>query len=83
MMFLTISLFFDSSTFIEPVTCMISHAIIFGSDLNNIVQEDYKGWTIVIFKITGFMCAIIFLVLGCYIAYYRSVVKVDTIRSIE
>jgi hypothetical protein len=29
------------------------------------------------------MCAIIFLVLGCYIAYYRSLVKVDTIRSIE
>ena len=29
------------------------------------------------------MCAIIFIVLGCYIAYYRSVVKVDAIRSIE
>ena len=62
---------------------MISHAIIFGSDLKDIVEEDYVGWTIVIFKITGFMCAIIFIVLGCYIAYYRSVVKVDAIKSIE
>lgn len=82
LMYLTISLFFNNSTFIEPVTCMISHAVIFGSDLDEIVSEDYQGWTIIIFKITGFMCSIIYIVLGCYIAYYRSVIKVDTIKQI-
>ena len=34
------------------------------------------------FKITAFMLAINFLVVGTYIAYYKSVVKVDTIKQI-
>ena len=32
----------------------------------------------IIFKITAFMCAICFLLLGTFIAYYKSVIKVDT-----
>ena len=32
------------------------------------------------FKITAFMLAINFLVVGTYIAYYKSVVKVDTTK---
>ena len=35
------------------------------------------------FKITGFMCAICFILLGTYIAYYKSVIKVDTIKQVK
>ena len=42
------------------------------------MDTEYEYWTVIIFKITAFMCAICFLLLGTFIAYYKSVVKVET-----
>ena len=42
------------------------------------MDTEYEYWTVIIFKITAFMYAISFLLLGTFIAYYKSVVKVET-----
>ena len=58
---------------------MISHALIFQGDIvSSSLETEYEYWTVIIFKITAFMCAICFLLLGTFIAYYKSVVKVET-----
>lgn len=58
---------------------MISHALIFQGDIvSSSLKPEYEYWTVIIFKITAFMCAICFLLLGTFIAYYKSVVKVET-----
>ena len=90
MMFLTVSIFAD--TIKEPVAVLVAHSIVFGNSLGKSTMDDPSGkaalegtdvWTVYIFKITGFMCAINFILLGTYIAYYKSVVKVDTMKHIS
>lgn len=45
------------------------------------LEVEYDSWTVIIFKITAFMCAICFLLLGTFIAYYKSVIKVETMMQ--
>ena len=78
MIYLVVSIFLESIQ--EPVAVLLGHKFIFGKDLGDKVVEGDQGWEIYIFKITAFMLAINFLVVGTYIAYYKSVVKVDTMR---
>ena len=79
LIFLTISLFL--AAVVEPVAVLFSQAIVFGNDIGNELQEVKDSWTVVLYKITGFMCAIIFLILGSYISYHKSVVKVDAVKQ--
>ena len=39
-------------------------------------------WSIIIYKISGFMTATCFISVGAYIAYYRDSVKVDSILQV-
>jgi len=78
LVYLTISLFIEALA--EPLSCVISHAMF------NLVEPNegsYALWTIVLFKITGFMTALCFVVLGTNIAYYKTVIKVDTMRKVN
>ena len=80
MVYLTVSLFIDAIN--EPVALIIGQGMIFGSDLGDTLTITSDGWPTVAYKITGFMCAIICLVLSSYISYYKSVVKVDALLRI-
>lgn len=63
---------------------MLSEAMVFGGDLNgDQLQEHYENWTIIIYKISGFMSAICFILIASYIAYYKSLVKVDALQHME
>ena len=58
---------------------MVSHSLVFHGDImSEKLAIHYEYWTVILFKITAFMCAISFLLLGTFIAYYKSVVKVET-----
>ena len=59
---------------------IISTAIVFKGDINaGLVDVEAETWSVIIFKMTGFMCAVCFLIQGAYIAYYKSVIKVEAI----
>ena len=59
---------------------VISEALVFGSDLNGAdLVENYENWTIIVYKISGFMSAVCFILIASYIAYYKSLVKVDAL----
>ena len=81
LLFLTISLFWNSIE--APLACMIANLIVYQGDIGDVLKADPENWTVIAFKITGFVCAVIFILLGTYIAYYKSVVKVDTMRQIR
>ena len=77
LLYLTVSCFVKEVR--QPLSAIISHWLIFQGDiLSSKLDTDYEYWTVIIFKITAFMCAICFLLLGTFIAYYKSVVKVET-----
>lgn len=77
LLYLTVSCFVKEVR--QPLAAMISHGLIFQGDiLSASLDTQYEYWTVIIFKITAFMCAICFLLLGTFIAYYKSVVKVET-----
>lgn len=62
---------------------LLSELMIFGSlDRDEDGDVHFEIWTEVIFKISGFAIAIIYLLLGTYIIYYKSVVKVETMNQI-
>lgn len=75
--FLTVSLFLKPIE--EPVAVIVAELIVFQGDIGDELIENTKSWTIIIYKITAFMSAICFLLLASYIAYYKSVVKVDAL----
>ena len=81
MIYLTISLFVDH--IIEPIAVIISEVLVYGSNMGGSYVEQYDGWTIVVFKITGFMTAIVFILIASYIIYYKSVVKVDAMLHLS
>ena len=81
MIYLTISLFVDH--IVEPIAVIISEVLVYGSDMEGSYVEQYDGWTIVIFKITGFTTAIVFILIASYIIYYKSVVKVDAMLHLS
>ena len=59
---------------------VISEALVFGNDLNgDDLVENYENWTIIVYKISGFMSAVCFILIASYIAYYKSLVKVDAL----
>ena len=59
---------------------VISEALVFGNDLNgDDLVKDYENWTIIVYKISGFMSAVCFILIASYIAYYKSLVKVDAL----
>ena len=59
---------------------VLSEALVFGGDLNGAeLVENYENWTIIVYKISGFMSAICFILIASYIAYYKSLVKVDAL----
>ena len=59
---------------------VISEALVFGNDLNGAdLVKDYENWTIIVYKISGFMSAVCFILIASYIAYYKSLVKVDAL----
>ena len=75
MIYLTISLFVDH--IVEPIAVIISEVFVYGTDMEGSYLKQYDSWTIVVFKITGFTTAIVFILIASYIIYYKSVVKVD------
>ena len=76
LLFLTVSCFIGQIR--SPLAVILSHGIVFRGDIiSPSLETDYNYWTVIIFKITAFMCAICFLLLGTFIAYYKSVVKVE------
>lgn len=78
LVYLTISLFIEALS--EPISCVLSHAIF---QLVEPIEENFAVWAIIIFKVTGFMTAFCFVVLGTNIAYYKTVIKVDTMRKVN
>ena len=59
---------------------VLSEAMVFGSDLSGAdLVENYENWTIIVFKISGFLSAVCFILIASYIAYYKSLVKVDAL----
>ena len=59
---------------------VLSEALVFGNDLNGAdLVENYENWTIIVYKISGFMSAVCFILIASYIAYYKSLVKVDAL----
>ena len=80
LLYLTVSCFIGDIR--RPLAVMLSHAIVFQGDImSSSLEAEYSYWTVIIFKITAFMCAICFLLLGTFIAYYKSVVKVETMMK--
>jgi len=75
LVFLTVSIFVTDLQ--EPLSVILSQAMIKTSG-----SPDNAMWTIIAFKITGFACAIIFIFLGTYISYYKSVIKVDAMQLV-
>ena len=80
LLYLTVSLFVQSIH--QPVAVIFAQAIVWGGALPEELGEDELEILTVIFKITAFVCAISFLLLGTYIAYYKSVVKVDAMKQV-
>ena len=78
MIYLVVSLFLDAIE--EPIAVQLAHAFV-GLKDNDVEQNII--WMVYIFKVSGFIIAIDFLTLGTYIAYYKSIVKVDTMRLIR
>ena len=78
LVFLTVSLFITSIQ--APLAVIMANAMMFGGES---VKKDEEDWTQIIFKITGFLCAISFIIMGTYIAYHKSVVKVDTLMQVQ
>jgi len=79
LIYLTVSLFVAPLT--SPLACTLAQLMVYGTDFGNF--EAAEGWIIIIYKILGFMNAMCFIVLGTYIAYYKSVIKVDTMKQIK
>ena len=79
--YLTISLFVDS--IVAPIPVIITEAMIYGSDMNELYKSDNESWTIIIYKVTGFTSAICFVLMASYIIYYKSVVKVDAMQHLQ
>lgn len=80
-MYTIISLFVDPMK--EPVATLLSELMCLGSlDRNEDGDVHFEIWSEVLFKISGFAVAIIYLLLGTYIIYYKSVVKVETMNKI-
>ena len=79
--YLTISLFVDSIQ--APIPVIITEAMIYGSDMNELYKSDNESWTIIIYKVTGFTSAICFVMMASYIIYYKSVVKVDAMQHLQ
>lgn len=79
--YLTISLFVDNIT--APIPVIITEAIIYGSDMNELYKSDSESWTVIIYKVTGFTSAICFVLMASYIIYYKSVVKVDAMQHLQ
>lgn len=79
--YLTISLFVDS--IVAPIPVIITEAMIYGSDMNELYKSDNESWTIIIYKVTGFTSAICFVIMASYIIYYKSVVKVDAMQHLQ
>ena len=73
LVYLTISLFITSIR--EPFAEILAQALVYGDVYS---ENDSFAWLTVLFKITGFMTATCFIVLGTYIQYYKSMVKVET-----
>ena len=46
------------------------------------MEESWQSWEVVIYKITGFICATSFLLVGGYISYYRNPVRVDNFQHL-
>lgn len=80
LIYLTISIFIDNIK--EPLPLLIAHGIEFSSYDGPESTTD-KTWVTAAFKFTGFMSAICFLMLGTYISYYKSVVKVDAMVQVH
>jgi len=78
-MYLTISLFLEDLS--QPLACLISQSIVFGG--GQVGPSLDADWTQVIFKVTGFLIGFCFIVLGTYIAYYKTVIKVDTMKKVR
>lgn len=80
LLFLTVSCFIGDIR--QPLAVMLSHGFIFRGDIiSPSLETKYSYWTVIIFKITAFLCAICFLLQGTFIAYYKSVVKVETMMQ--
>ena len=79
--YLTISLFVDS--IVAPIPVIITEAMIYGSDMDDLYKSDYESWTIIIYKVTGFTSAICFVLMASYIIYYKSVVKVEAMQHLQ
>lgn len=59
---------------------VISEAMVFGGDLGGEdLEENYETWTIIVYKISGFLSAVCFILIASYVAYYKSLVKVDAL----
>jgi hypothetical protein len=78
LVYLTASLFLPSIQ--SPLAVMVAQAIMFSGDE---VEKTELQWTMTIFKITGFLCAGSFIIMGTYIAYHKSVVKVDAVIQVQ
>lgn len=79
--YLTLSLFLESIE--EPLAVIISEAVVFGSDIGTKLKEEIDSWTVIIYKITGFMIATICIVLASFIFYYKGVIKVNALFSLR
>ena len=77
MAFLTLSLFITTALR-DPVAVILGQAIVFQGDIRDNsqnegeLQEVWKTWEVIVYKVTGFVCAMTFLLMGGYISYYRS-----------
>ena len=79
LIYLTISIFIENIR--EPLPLIISHLIWF-RNFDGDVKHNNTAWLTAAFKFSGFMCAICFLMLGTYISYYKSVIKVDAMNQV-
>lgn len=80
LVYLTISIFVENIR--EPLPLVLSHLIYFRGYSSDDVTHVNTAWMTAAFKFTGFLCAICFLMLGTYISYYKSVVKVDAMIQV-
>ena len=79
LIYIVITLFLDMT--VAPLSCVLSHFIVWhGTDPGDPV---YEAWTYVIAKLLGFIDTIVMMVLGTYIIYYKTIIKVDTVRQVK
>ena len=77
LVYLVISLFANTDD-VMPLVNYIGHALVYRGEFS-VVDPVYNTWVVILAKLFGFMIAICFMVMGTYIVYYKTMIKVETI----